>query len=218
MVIKKPKEIFCSGEKLWLSAHRAVYWQKEKMLIVADLHLGKTAYFRNKGIAIPSSVMVEDLKRLSALINEFNPDTLLVIGDMFHHNYNADIELFSNWCQQLNGLRIKLVPGNHDRLLEIEYEKLCIDITSLNYIQHAFLFTHEMKRANTKYFTLSGHLHPGYAMEGKGKQALRLPCFIKSNNHLVLPAFSAFTGLYVGYEKQDDHQYYVIAGNAIYEM
>jgi metallophosphoesterase superfamily enzyme len=44
---------------------------------------------------------------------------------------------------------------------------------------------------------ISGHLHPGIKIQGKGRQRIILPCFVKYTNQLVLPAFGTFTGLHL---------------------
>ncbi len=210
------KEIICSGEKLLLTNLKAAYWPAHNTLILADLHLGKSAYFRNNGIAIPSTVMTGDLKRLSSLIQSFNAEKLIVVGDMFHHSYNADVNLFKEWRSQYQSLEIELVPGNHDKLLEIDYQHLQINVTGERHVAAPFLFEHAPTATCNDYFTISGHVHPGYLMEGKARQAMRLPCFIKSGNHLILPSFSAFTGLYTGYEKKEGDSYFVIGGNKVF--
>lgn len=209
-------EIICNGEKLILSGLKAAYWPAEKTAILADLHLGKSAYFRNKGIAIPSTVMIDDLKKLSKLIETFDVKELIVVGDMFHHNYNSDISLFKDWRQQYQNIRMKLVPGNHDKLLEIDYKKLNLSVTAEKYTVKSFTFEHEPKEISLNDFIISGHIHPGYLMQGKSRQVMRLPCFIKSENQLVLPAFSSFTGLYTNYDRSGSENYFVVGGNAIY--
>lgn len=210
-------EIICSGEKLLLTSLKAVYWPAQKTLVLADLHLGKSAYFRKSGIAIPSTVMVDDLKRLSVLLSSYDVDKMIVTGDMFHHSYNADIFIFREWREKYPGLSIELVPGNHDKLLAIDYEELGIDVTLAQHFIGPFIFEHEATATN-QYFTISGHLHPGYLIEGKARQAMRLPCFIKSEKQLILPAFSAFTGLYTNYEKIENTNYFVVGGSKIFCM
>lgn len=210
------KEIICSGEKLLLTSLKAAYWPARNTLILADLHLGKSAYFRNNGIAIPSTVMTGDLERLSYLIHSFNTEKLIVVGDMFHHSYNADVNLFKEWRAHYQMLEIELVPGNHDKLLKLDYQLLQINVTSERHFVAPFFFEHAPTAASNGNFTISGHLHPGYLMEGKARQALRLPCFIKSEQHLVLPSFSAFTGLNTNYEKKEGNSYFVIGANKVY--
>jgi metallophosphoesterase superfamily enzyme len=49
------------GQHWRLSAGRAIYWEEENALIVADLHVGKSAHFRKAGIAVPANIVQEDL-------------------------------------------------------------------------------------------------------------------------------------------------------------
>ncbi len=212
------KEIICNGELLVLSAMKAAYWPTQQTLILADLHLGKSAYFRNQGIAIPSTIMLDDLSRLAQLIKLFPTQKIIVVGDMFHHSYNTDIQIFKDWRQQFNDLQIELVPGNHDKLLEIDYSTLNIVVTNTMHTSYPFVFMHEPFQATNEGFVISGHLHPGYIMEGRARQAMRLPCFIQFKNQLVLPAFSAFTGLFTNYERTEDCNYYVIGGTKIFHV
>ena len=210
------KEIIFGGENLILSPLLAAFWPAQKMLILADLHLGKSAYFRKNGIAVPSTVMIDDLKRLLLLIQEFNAETILVAGDMFHHNYNADISIFKKWRSENDLIKILLVPGNHDKLLEINYRDLNITLTAGRHFINPFFFEHETKNISNENLHISGHIHPGYLMEGKARQSLRLPCFIQTEQQLILPAFSSFTGLHTKHEAMAPGTFYVVGGEQIF--
>ena len=48
-----------------LSPERVMYWEKQKTLIIADLHIGKTGHFRKSGIPVPQNVFKEDLQDYS---------------------------------------------------------------------------------------------------------------------------------------------------------
>jgi len=208
--------IFYKEQPLVLSAGRAAYWPAEKMLILSDLHLGKTGYFRSHGIPVSSGVLTDDLRRLADLIREFKPEQVLVTGDMFHHRFNNDILLFKSWRQSYPALPFLLVPGNHDRHMDIDYAELDITVTPETYECGGFHFIHEMRNTHADRFTISGHVHPGYRISGKAKQSLSLPCFIRSGHHLILPAFSQFTGLYTG--ASAGHTCYVISDNKLFEF
>ena len=210
------EEIIFGGQELVLSPLRALFWRNEQSLVIADMHLGKTAYFRNKGIPIPSDVMAADLERLSLLIEKFSPQQIIVVGDMFHHDFNADIHCFSEWRKTYQDISFLLVPGNHDKLLDIDYVRLNILLTVKEYNRPPLLFVHENAKSGQQPFTISGHLHPGFLLQGNARRSLRLPCFITSPHHIVLPAFSLFTGLFTGYPKNGDHNYYVIGGDKIF--
>ncbi|GAB3017613.1 ligase-associated DNA damage response endonuclease PdeM [Niabella terrae] len=207
-------EIICNQETLILSPSRALYWPRRRLLLLADLHLGKTGYFRASGIPIPSSVMQQDLQRLSALINEFQPETIIVAGDMFHHDYNSDIAIFNKWRQPYSDIPWLLVPGNHDKLLDIDYQQLGIRVTDTVYEELPFNIVHEPSEQPAG-FELSGHLHPGYRLEGRARQQLRLPCFIVSEQRIILPAFSGFTGLYTSYRIRENCSYYLVVDDQV---
>lgn len=54
-------------------------------------------------------------------------------------------------------------------------------------------FIHDFDTARSG-FQITGHIHPGIVMHSAVKR-IRLPCFAVSDNQLLLPAFSEFTGL-----------------------
>src|SRR5690606_21516758 len=64
---------------------RAIYWPRRKILIAADLHWGKTQYLRKHGVAITDKVFEGDLLRLSRLMDDYETNTLLILGDLIHH-------------------------------------------------------------------------------------------------------------------------------------
>jgi len=71
-----------------LSEHKALFWLEQKMLIIADAHFSKETHFRKNGVAIPAGILHNDLNRLETLIDTFNPDQILFLGDMFHSEEN----------------------------------------------------------------------------------------------------------------------------------
>lgn len=208
-------EIICNNELLILSADRAIYWPRKKTLILADMHLGKTGYFRARGIQIPATVMNDDLHRLSGLIEAFQPEKIIIAGDMFHHDYNADIALFKKWRDAHVNTVFMLVPGNHDKLLNIDYQDLDIRVTPKIFSAEPFVITHQPSE-NPLQFEINGHVHPGYIMAGKARQSLRLPCFVITEKQIILPAFSLFTGLYTGYAVSPSNKYYLIGKGTIF--
>ncbi len=189
------KHIILQGEELILTNQRVVFWSKTKTLILSDLHIGKTAHFRKNGIPISSEVLQKDLERLEALISHFQPKTLLIVGDLFHAEFNEDVKVFQKRMQQFNNVSITLIQGNHDKNSFELYETLNIDIKP-NYLEITpFVFIHDIKIVNQNKFYVSGHKHPGVLIKGKGRQRIKLPCFQITEHQLILPAFSLFTGL-----------------------
>jgi len=187
--------INCKGESLVLDKDKAIYWESKKMLIISDLHLGKGAHFRRAGIQVPATVMGTDLDRLSRLITKFNPQILLVTGDMFHHKMNSEVETFRLWRIQYPDLRIILIKGNHDLLREEDYSGLSIEVHNKELLYFPFRFVHDQPRDFDAYYNITGHIHPGVTIYGKARQQIKLPCFYFGGTCAILPAFSVFTGL-----------------------
>lgn len=187
--------IILRNETLLLTNQRAIYWKAQEILILADLHIGKTAHFRKSGIPVSSKVLLKDLLRLQQLILYFKPKRLLVVGDLFHAEFNQDVLFFQEWMQQFLDLKILLVKGNHDKNAFELYDSLNIKIFKNEMELLPFNFVHEGKTYSDTRFYISGHTHPGVVIKGKGRQRIKLPCYQLFKNRLILPAFSKFTGL-----------------------
>ena len=178
-----------------------MYWEEEKTLIASDLHIGKTGHFRKSGIAMPQAVFKEDMQRLIASLQFFKPEHLLIVGDLFHSVANKELNLFKKWREDLPDLRVTLVKGNHDILKADWYTDAGIDVQVDGLVSKGICFTHDnscnisnMQSAGSVHYTISGHIHPGIAIRGAGRQSISLPCFYFGETFAILPAFSRFTG------------------------
>ncbi len=202
------------GQTFWLHPHRLLFWEEEKILIGSDLHLGKIGHFRKAGIALPQQVYKEDLHRLFAAFQYFQPRQFLVVGDMFHSKANKELDWFSRWRNDFAALEIVLIRGNHDILSEDWYTgngiQVCPDCIykGLRFIHDPLpakkekglpaTDTPESMPAEIKASlpTISGHIHPGIRFNGFARQSVQLPCFYFSPTQCILPAFGLFTGLF----------------------
>jgi uncharacterized protein len=187
-------------EHFTLTAERTLFWEKHRLLIVADLHVGKTGHFRKSGINVPQSVYKDDLHRLLAQILFFKAERLIIVGDLTHSKANLEMDLFRKWRKDFPSLKVDLVKGNHDILENAWYKEADIEVHTDPLIIEQFTFVHEITKIKSSIgpgkFSFSGHVHPVIIMKGRGKQALRLPCFYFTTNYCILPAFSRFTGGY----------------------
>lgn len=184
-----------------LHHNRIVFWEQEKILILSDLHLGKTGHFRKNGIAIPLTVMKEDMQRLVDAIQFFKPVQLVIVGDMFHSVANKEHELFLKWRNDLAHIKILLVKGNHDIVPQQWYHNADIEVADKIFVKKEVAFVHQIEHAAANdlqdYFFFCGHVHPAVSIKGLGKQSLRFPCFYFTQKFAVLPAFGKFTGTYL---------------------
>lgn len=189
-----------------LSANRTVFWEEEKTLILSDLHLGKSGHFRKSGIAIPQNVYKEDLQRLLAEVQFYQPKEIIIVGDLFHSSINKELDLFLRWRKDISSTSIHLVKGNHDILKPEWYEDAEIKLHHKNLSSGNFTFTHDINECETvpEHFCFSGHIHPGIYITGIAKQAITLSCFYFTDNYAVLPAFGKFTGNFIVKPKKGD--------------
>ncbi len=194
-----PLRFLFQQQTLWLSPARCIFWEEENVLIVSDLHFGKSGHFRKSGIGIPQNIFKEDLQRLFAQIQFFKPKILLITGDMFHSTANKELDFFVKWRNDILHVEFYLVRGNHDILPKKFYKEANIKVFENKLSIGNFCFTHDITSTcydeDENLFTFSGHIHPGIKMNGLGNQSLMLPCFYFGKKHAVLPAFSVFTGL-----------------------
>ncbi len=182
------------GEQLIFTNQRALYWPKTKGLIISDLHIGKTAHFRKNGIPVPADLLVGDLARLEELVQHFEAEHLYIVGDFLHAGKNTDFLIFEKWRARFPELLITIIKGNHDRYKPGFLEELGIDWED-NYLdERPFRLIH-IPEDHEDLFSISGHLHPGVTVRLDRHSSLRLPCFRLSDQQLILPAFSKFTGL-----------------------
>ncbi len=200
--------IIIKDEELILSEERALFLPEKKLLVTSDLHLGKSSHFRKAGVQVPATLAQGDLKRLSSIIERYQPETLLINGDMFHHEFNSDIEDFAKWKENYPKLKFVLVKGNHDRLHAKHYNDLEIAIYDPSYCTNNFCFIHDSAKClEGSLYPISGHIHPGVTIMGKAKQYLKFPCFYFGKDYAIMPAFSAFTGLFTVKPKKGDEIY-----------
>jgi putative SbcD/Mre11-related phosphoesterase len=95
---------------------------KTKTLLITDPHIGWEMQLQEKGIHIPSQTP-KILNKLTAIIREYKPDKLVILGDV---KYTVVSHEFGEW-QDIPDFFIKLscyisniavVRGNHDANLE----------------------------------------------------------------------------------------------------
>ncbi|MCK9689678.1 ligase-associated DNA damage response endonuclease PdeM [Scleromatobacter humisilvae] len=187
------------GDELWLLPERAAWHADSRTLFIADLHLGKSATFRARGLPVPSGTTLENLQRLATLVREHAAQRVVFLGDLLHSKHAqraAAIAPLHAWRAAHAGLRCVLVRGNHESHagdpppslgFEIVDEPWPVDGTA------ALVGCHHPQRVDVG-TVLAGHWHPAITLFGPARDRQRLACFCLIDGLLVLPAFGAFTG------------------------
>ena len=184
----------------------AAYWPEQEVLLVADVHLGKVSHFRKHGSAVPVKAIAENFRKLDILRRDFDPEHIVFLGDLFHSSLNKEWLFFEAWMENISS-EVILVEGNHDIISPLKYEALGIKLTPELVLKNFHLTHHPEERPG--FFNFSGHIHPGVRINGWARQSLKLPCFFKTENQMILPAFGEFTGKHILNPKEGDEVFVI---------
>jgi DNA ligase-associated metallophosphoesterase len=196
---------------------KAIFLPDYNALLVADLHFGKINHFRQAGLPVPPAANQKNTETLIDLINNVKPGRMIFLGDLFHSHYNEEWEVVGQVVKHFPACSFELVRGNHDIMSEQQYARKGIKVMEQEQLG-AWILTHEpmdTEEIPEGTINLSGHLHPGARLYGKGRQALTLPCFWSSSKQLILPAFGSFTGLAPIRPRKTDRVYVIIDNKVV---
>ncbi len=169
----------------------ALYWEDERTLLVADLHLEKGAAFAALGMLLPPYDTRATLDRLAKVIDAVRPSRVVALGDSFHRR-NSAAQLHPDDLAALlalqRGREWFWICGNHDPDLPASIGgTVCATLTICG-----LTLRHEPSPAPSAR-EIAGHLHPVARIAGRGA-VIRRRCFATDGNRLVMPAFGAYAG------------------------
>lgn len=201
-----PDHVFTapSGAVLRLMPERSAWCPQTDTLYVADLHIGKAATFRARGLPVPQGTTTETLERLTQAVRRSGARELVVLGDLLHAREShacGTLSALARWRDAHPGLRCTVVMGNHDRHAGALDASLGFETLADRHLGVHWIGVHEAAASPRcadpagadPRLILAGHLHPVTWVRGRVDR-LRLPCFWLCEHVLTLPAFGAFTG------------------------
>lgn len=179
---------FC-GAALAALPSGALHWPERALLVVSDLHLGKSARLSSVGGAqLPPYEVRATLERLDADLTQTGARHVICLGDSFDfpglERYLPEEDLL--WLTRLQaGRRWTWIEGNHDPgPIDLGGEHRA-EVTL-----GPLTFRHI---ATTERAEVSGHYHPKIRLQARGATLSR-PCFLYDSDRLILPAYGAYTG------------------------
>lgn len=218
------------GQQLGFLAGRAVHWQANRTLLIADVHLGKTEALASSGVPAPDGLLTHDLARLTSLIEQTQAQRVIVLGDLLHAPVGLTkqlIDAVAQWRERHAGLTLQLVPGNHDRKLSSVSDAWKLEVLSAVHDEAGLRLTHEPPATSlldASCPVLCGHVHPMALLKSRGDR-LRLHAYLLTSavdangTHklacVILPAFCTFAS---GVAVRHDGQTLAIAGNEVFEV
>ena len=180
-------------------ADKALYWPKHKALLIADAHFGKAAAYRALGQPVPQGTTKDNLRRLTALINQYPTEQLIFLGDFLHapkSHAPATLAAIKDWRNQNKDVQCILIRGNHDMNAGDPPPDLNMEVVTEPYLIDDFALQH-IPKPHITHHVIAGHIHPTYRLLGRGRQSLILPCFHHESALTLLPSFGDFTGGFV---------------------
>jgi DNA ligase-associated metallophosphoesterase len=179
------------GEALIADCSGALYWERERTLLVADLHLEKASAYAEAGTLLPPYDTRETLARLGKAILCHDPRRVVALGDSFHRPGAAD-RMARDDLAALRALQRGRdwvwIAGNHDPEPGSRAGGEVVGQLALG----PLTLRHEPLTASGAH-EIAGHLHPAAKLSMYGT-TIRRPCFIGNGSRLVMPAFGAFAG------------------------
>ena len=207
-------EINFYGLPISLLPQKALWVKQEKLLVVADLHLGKAQYFQANGIPISANTHVRDLFNLQSLIELYNPNKVLFLGDLFHAGPLA-IADFEHFLDKNKRIQFLLTIGNHDdKSSKIVLPQKIISLTDWKVGEVVFQHHPSNSKASP---TVCGHIHPKYKIHALPRSKA-LPCFYWNQYNLILPSFGSFTGGKLVVKDKQTQGIYVVGKEKVFEM
>lgn len=189
-----------NGEEFALTQGRALYWPRERALLVADLHLEKASFYAGHGQLLPPYDSRETLERLALAIRETGARRVYTLGDNFHDSAGA-ARLEPHAAGMLAALTRATdwvwITGNHDAAMEATVGgALAVELEIAGLV-----LRHRAQPGETRP-ELSGHFHPRLHLTVR-ERSIRRPCLVMSSGdggaqgprgRMILPAFGALTG------------------------
>lgn len=167
------------GQHLIALPSGALHWPAQDALLVADLHLGKSERMARRGGALlPPYETQATLDRLIADLHSTATGRLVALGDSFDDDAAASA-LSPDARATLDKITARRetlwITGNHDPQAPGRPDLTLSGLT--------------LRHIAAQGPDISGHYHPKITLAGR-----RLPAFLIGSDHVILPAYGAYTG------------------------
>lgn len=187
---------FQVSDDLVFDCRRAAWLPNERVLAVADLHLGYAWAHRLAGQLMPITPPTDTLARLKELQSDYQPREIVVLGDIVHRAVALE-SLEKEMRELIGGLssqsQLTLLLGNHDRQLQkvVKQWGLMVELAESREMNgHVLVHGDKAIARSGKQRIIMGHEHPAISIGDGVTTSQKCPCFLVSDTVIVLPAFS----------------------------
>lgn len=183
--------ILLAGATLLADPSGVLFWETERVLLVADLHLEKGSSHALRGQFLPPFNSAATLARLAAVIVRYAPLCVIALGDSFHDRSGA-ARLAETDRDSLSALQSGRewiwLAGNHDP----SPPQGCGGLAGETWRLGGLVLRHKPSPGRAP-GEIAGHLHPIARLSARGRP-MRRRCFVSDGARCVMPAFGAFAG------------------------
>ena len=192
--------------------NKALWLPKQKILIIADLHIGYEEALFEQGILVPR-MMFKEMKNEIKKLLKLKPKLIIINGDLKHEFGYISRQEWHETSDILNLLleksKVILIKGNHDSVLKPIAKKKNLDVRNFYCIHDVcILHGHKIfldKRISDCKILIIAHEHPAISIQ-EGTKSEIYKCFLlgswKNKKLIVMPSFfSVFEGSDIKKEK-----------------
>ncbi|HDI10675.1 MAG TPA: metallophosphoesterase [Euryarchaeota archaeon] len=169
-------------------------------LVVSDLHLGYEIYLGEIGVHVPLTQYKKIREYLEENIEEFDPQMLIVLGDLKHDFSKASWQEWreiKDFFDLFSGREVHLIRGNHDNYLKPIARKRGIELKDQITIGK-YKFFHGHKPVELGKVNLMGHEHPAISIRDEMGVKWKFKCLLygefEKSDLIVLPSMSPLMG------------------------
>ncbi len=183
--------ISLNGATLEARASGSLFWPSESLLVVSDMHLGKSDRLARQGrTLLPPYESIETLSRLADDLDATEARNVVCLGDSFD-DLPAQTSLPAAARDTLDrlmaGRRWIWIEGNHDP------GPLDLGGTHLGQLRLGPLVFRHIAQQGARPGEVSGHYHPKASLRTRVGQVAR-PAFLLDATRLIMPAYGRYTG------------------------
>lgn len=180
-----------NGARLEALASGALFWPEESLLVVSDLHLGKSDRIaRLGGALLPPYESIETLSRLADDLDETRAQNVLCLGDSFDDlaaSRGLPAAARDTLDRLMAGRRWIWIEGNHDP------GPIELGGSHLGQLRLGQLVFRHIAKPDARPGEVSGHYHPKASLRTRVGHVSR-PAFLIDQTRLILPAYGRYTG------------------------
>lgn len=183
---------------LVFDVRRAAWFPEERVLAVADLHLGYAWAHRLSGQLMPIPPTNDTLARIAALQRDYSPSEIVMVGDIVHRAMALSVleEEIRELIEALSAAsQLTFLAGNHDRHLAkiLQQWNLPMALAESRLVgRNLLVHGDKAVAAPPGQRLVMGHEHPAISIGDGVTTSHKCPCFLVSESVVVLPAFSCW--------------------------